>query len=96
MRTVGEVTHADVMMEGGSGRSKGCGLVTFAVRATRSGRRAARLAARWPPIYRGAEEAAAVVAAAAAVGTAAVEEEAAGMAAAAEGGAAAGRGARWR
>ena len=29
MRQAGEVTHADVMMEG-RGRSKGCGLVTFA------------------------------------------------------------------
>jgi len=29
-KTVGHVTHADVMLEPGSTRSKGCGLVTFA------------------------------------------------------------------
>merc|ERR1719352_1942952 len=29
-KTVGHVTHADVMLEPGTTRSKGCGLVTFA------------------------------------------------------------------
>ena len=29
-KTVGDVSHADVMMEAATGRSKGCGLVTFA------------------------------------------------------------------
>ena len=28
-RQAGDVLHADVMMEAGTGRSKGCGIVTF-------------------------------------------------------------------
>ena len=41
-KTIGEVVHADVMMESATGRSKGCGLVVFS--AARDAKTAIRCA----------------------------------------------------